>query len=409
MRVEIEETGEAARRLRFTVPAAAVEARIKSRASDMAQRARLDGFRPGHAPVSVVLRRFGDEILREVAEEMIEEACRQACEEHDLTLAGAPRVGEIEMAPGSDFKFRADVDLYPVFELASFEHVELSKPVVEIGEDDIDRMLERVRRDHADFRPVERAARAGDRVKLRRDDGREAAPIVPAEGPTAALAGARAGERRTLDAGDGTRLEMTVVEVGESVLPELNDAFCKRVGMPDLATLRAELRAGLEREARSRSAARLRNETARMLVEKHAFPAPAGLVEKRAVEMRADTAKRLNAPLEKLDLELFREEAANSIKMAFIMNKIVETAELRVDERELDAKIAQLAESYERPHEAAEHFRRDEHALDAVRSAALEEKVFDWVLAQARTVDTPMTFDALVAPPDAPPAIVTPA
>src|SRR3990170_7965424 len=316
MQVSLERVGALGRRLTVAVPADEVEKSYGARLQRLSTRVKLPGFRPGRGPLKMVEARYGGELMEEVAGDLIETSFREAIGREGLRPAGGPRISRKSLARGATLEYTAEFEVYPEIERLDLRGVHIERPVAQIAAEDVDRTLETIRKQRVTWSPIARAARADDRLKIDfvgRIAGKEfeggvakgVSVVLGAgtllEGIENGLVGATAGEVKTLVvpfpadhrnpalAGQTVDFEVTVHEVAEPVLPELNAEFAGTLGVPDgsLETLRADIRANLEREAAARSRTVLRSRVWKALLEGNRFEVPQSLVNAEIARMKS--------------------------------------------------------------------------------------------------------------------------
>src|SRR5690554_3146999 len=166
MQVSVETTSSIERRLTIGVPAQEVDSEVEKRLKQTASRARLNGFRPGKAPMSVVKKRFGEGVRQEVISDMMRDAYIKALSEEKLNPAGLPRFEPKELGEGKDLEFVATVEVYPEITLADFSDLEFTRESAEVTEKDVDNMIENLRKQQTTWQQVERAAQDGDQLTV---------------------------------------------------------------------------------------------------------------------------------------------------------------------------------------------------------------------------------------------------
>ncbi|HFC92775.1 MAG TPA: trigger factor, partial [Leucothrix mucor] len=177
MQVSVESTGNIGRKMKISVPFEKIDGEVEKRLKDMRGKARLDGFRPGKAPLSVVSQQYGDSIYQEVVSETIDSSLNEAAQAENLRIAGYPTIKNIVMKPSQDLQYTAIFDVYPVFEIANIEALEITKASVEITDVDINKMIETLQEQQKEWQDVERAAEKDDVVVLDFDGFIEGKPF----------------------------------------------------------------------------------------------------------------------------------------------------------------------------------------------------------------------------------------
>jgi trigger factor len=241
------------RRVTLNLNSEEVEAEVRKRLIQVARNARMDGFRPGKAPMKLVAARYGGEIRGEVMGDALQKQFGEAVQANHLAVAGYPR-----FAPGENGTFVAIFEVFPEIKLGDLSQVKVTRPVVEVNDADVDRTLEVLRKQRVQYHAVERQASDGDRVHvdyLGKIDGEafpggEAKdfPVILGEGRTlkdfeGSLTGMKAGESKTFDvafpadyfakelAGKTATFEASVKSVHAPVLPEVDETMAKSLGI----------------------------------------------------------------------------------------------------------------------------------------------------------------------------------
>src|SRR5579872_3601357 len=166
MQVSLTATGGLERRLEVAVPAQRVATEVEQRLKQLSRTARLKGFRPGKAPLPVIRKQFGDQVREEVVSDLVRSSFAKALTEQKLQPAAGPRIEPLAMPPESDLKYAAVFEVLPEIKVKSPYDVAIERPGADITEQDVDSMLDSMRRQRPVFTAVERGAVETDRVTL---------------------------------------------------------------------------------------------------------------------------------------------------------------------------------------------------------------------------------------------------
>jgi trigger factor len=426
MQVTLETTGTLGRRMTIAVPAERMEKEYSTRLRRVSQTARFPGFRPGKAPMKMVEAQYGPQVMDEVAGELIRVTFYEAVSEKGLKPAGGPNIEPKSVGRGKDFEYIATFEVYPQVARLDIKGCRIEKPQVAVTEADIDRTIETLRHQRLTWRPVERAAQNGDRVII---DFQGSIAGTVFEGGTAkdfplvlgnntlidgfesGLVGARAGESRTLDlkfpaeyrnatlAGKAAQFAVTVKQVQEPVLPEVNEEFAKAYGVADgkVETLRAEVRANLESEMRDRVRRELREQVFKTLIDVNAFDVPKALEDeeiKSLIRMTRSNFESQGLPAAQAptDPALFVEQARSRVKLGLILSELIRAKDLKADAAAVRARIESLAASYDQPQAFIDWCYSKREQLAEIESQVLEDQAVDMLLETADASDKAMTF-----------------
>jgi trigger factor len=426
MEVSLSDTGGLTRRLEVAVPASEVTKQVQQRLKQLSRTARLKGFRPGKAPMTVITKQFGEQVRAEVLSDLMRSSFVEAVNQEKLRPAGGPRIEPLAVGPEADLKYAAHFEVLPEILVNSPETIAIEKPAAAVTEADIDSMIENMRAQRPVFTVVQRPARDGDRVlfdyqariggKLTEDGdlkdvrivlgARQAMPELE-EG----LRGATAGESREITAafpahhpnkrlaGQSADLQLSIKAVEEQSLPQLDPEFFRAYGVEvgGLEEMRAEVRKSMERELAGVIRNRLRGQVLDGLYRANPVQVPRALVDEQVQELQLDTARRMGIRDARAlpPRERFEEAAQRRAALSLVVSQIVQSEGLKVERQRVQERLGELVESYPDPEQARRAYLQNQDAMRQIESAALEEQVIDWVLARAQITERPMTFKEL--------------
>jgi trigger factor len=423
------------RTINFSVSAAALEQEVANRVRNLARNARLQGFRPGKAPLSMVERMYGGQVRQEVMNDRLGEAFNQSLNAQQFRLAGEPRIESVDsqssgMAP-TEFQFRATFEVYPEVNLGDLSAQTLIRHQTTIDEADVDRTLETLRKQRTTYAAVERSAANGDRVIVDfvgRLDGEtfeggsaDNFAVVLGEGRMlpdfeAGIVGMAAGETKTFAVafpadysaeqlqGKTAEFEVTAKAVSEPIVPALDENLAKTLGVNDgdLSQLRAEVKVNLEREAKKRVVNVTKDQVMDALVASADFALPRSLVDQEVARMQQQAMEDLKSrgmTVENLALpsDLFVEAASRRVKLGLIVGDIIEKQGLKPDARSVRTLIEEHAESFEQPAELVKWFYTQPDKMAEVEALVVEGKVVEWASAQMKVEDRVTAFQDLMS------------
>lgn len=418
------------RRIDMTVPMAEIEKEVAQRLKKMARTVKMPGFRPGKVPFKMVEQQYGAQARNEAIGEAVEKAFGNAVREQNLRVAGYPRIEPKGGEDASRLEFSAVFEVYPEVKLNGFGDKSIERPQLDVGEAEVDKTLEVLRKQRTTFSATERAAEKGDRVvidftgKLNGEafQGGQATdyPVVLGEGRMLpdfenGIAGLKAGESRTFDltfpadyqvtelAGKQVSFDVTLKRAEAPQLPEVDAAFARSLGIEDgdVAKMRAEIRANLESEIRKRIKARIKEQAMQALLDANPLDVPKALIEQESESMaeaaRQDLASRgadiRNMPV---DATWFATQAERRVKLGLIIAEAVKGNALHAKPEQVRALIDEQAESYEKPEEVVRWYYAQPQRLAQVEALAIEENVVNWVVANVQATDKAASFDELM-------------
>jgi len=443
MQVSLETTSGLGRKLTVEIPPERIDPEVEKRLKSMARRVTVAGFRPGKVPMRIVKQRFGDQVLREVTEEVLRDSFQEAIVQKALRPAGGPHIHPGELGAGRGLRYTAEFEVYPEFELAPIEEMEIRRPEVDITDADIDEMVATVREQRKMWEEVERAAGSGDQVLIDFKGSIDGTQFAGGEGQDVAvelgagrmlsgfedhLIGVFKGDEKKVRitfpddhpnqdvAGKAADFNVTVKSVSSAQLPALDDSFAQSLGVTEgnVEGLRKAVRVNMARELDQKIQARLKDQVMGGLVQRNEVELPEGMVKHEIAHARDELMKNMELPKnpkhdteqsDKIGLpdELFVEEARRRVKLGLVVGEIVRRHKLKPDQEKVQTALQALASSYDEPQQVIDYYRRNRGTMANVEAMVMEEQIVDWVVARAKATPEKLTFNDLVRPA-APPA-----
>jgi trigger factor len=409
------------RELDLEIPADEVSKALERVAKEFARIARVPGFRPGKAPISLIRRRFADDIKGEVLQSLVPERVEKAVAEQKLTPVSQPQVDKLDFNEGQPLKFRAVFEVLPEFELGDYKNLDLEMPSMDITDEDVVKSLDDMRERAAAFAPVEgRAIKDGDfaQVKLLGTPDGGGDPLqansvlchIGAEETMEPfnenLRGASVGDHKNFEVEypadypdaklAGKKYHYTVEVLGIKIkkLPELNDDFAKDVS--DAATLeelKTKVRQGLEHQRDHKHKELLHERVLAQLVKLHDIPVPNALVEHQ-MDVRLErvvrslAAQGVDPRAVNVDWVTLRrrqeDRAKDDVKAELVVDRIASTENIDVTGEEVDHELEHLAEHSNESAEALRARLTKQGTLDRMRAKLRSDKTLDWLAQNAR-------------------------
>ena len=433
MAVTVETLDKLERKMTLTLPVTAIQSEVDSRLKKLARTVKMDGFRPGKVPMSVVAQRYGYSVQYEVMNDKVGEAFAAAANEAQLRVAGQPKITEKEGAPEGELAFDAVFEVYPEVKIGDLAEAEVEKTTAEVTDAAIDRTLDILRKQRRTFaqRAADAAVADGDRVTVDFEGKIDGEPFeggkaedfqfMVGEGQMLkefeeAVRGMKTGESKTFPlafpedyhgkdvAGKTADFMVTVKKVEAANLPEVNEAFAKSLGIADASVegLRADIRKNLEREVKFRLLAKNKQAAMDALVAKSELDLPEAIVKneiERLVEgARADLKQRGIKDADKAPIpeEVFRPQAERRVRLGLVVAELVKMHDLGAKPEQIKNHIEELAASYERPADVVRWYYGDNRRMAEVEAIVIENNVTEFILSKAKTVDKTVEFDELM-------------
>lgn len=433
MAVTVETLEKLERKMTLTLPVNAIQSEVDSRLKKLARTVKMDGFRPGKVPLSVVAQRYGYSVHYEVMNDKVGEAFAAAANEAKLRVAGQPKITEKDGAAEGELAFDAVFEVYPEVKIGELGEAEVEKIRTEVTDAAIDRTLDILRKQRRTFaqRPQDAAVQAGDRVTVDFEGKIDGEPFeggkaedfqfMVGEGQMLkefdeSVRGMKAGESKTFPlafpadyhgkdvAGKTADFMVTVKKVESANLPEVNEAFAKSLGIQEgtVEALRADIRKNLEREVKFRLLARNKQAAMDALVAKSDLDLPKSIVQNeidRLIESQRNELKQRGLKdVEKLPIpeDIVRPQAERRVRLGLVVAELVRTQGLEAKPEQIKQHIEELAASYERPADVVRWYYGDNRRLAEVEAIVIENNVTEYILSKAKTVEKDLPFDELM-------------
>ena len=431
MQVSVETTEGLERKLTIAIPGDRVDTAVNARLQEAAQTIRLNGFRQGKVPLKVVKNKFGKGVRQEVVGELMNQTYFEAIAQESLKPAGQPRIEPTSMDEGKDVEFVAVFEVYPEIELPDFAAIKAERLVAEVSDDDIDEMIETLRKQRQTWVPAERAAADGDMVNIDyvgKKEGEEfqggkaagqnlvlgSERMIP--GFEDGVIGKSAGEDFTLQlkfpddyhseelAGAEVEFELTLNTVSEQSLPEVNEDFFKSFGVEEggMEAFREEVSNNMQREMKNASRNKLKTTLMDALISDLEVAIPAALMSNEIHQLKHQTVQQMGGgqgfdPHSMPD-DLFREQAKRRVTLGLILGEVISQQSIQADADKVRDAVEEIAATYESPEEVVKWYYSNEEQLQGIESSVIEDQVFDYIIEQAQVSDKEVSYQDVIKP-----------
>lgn len=429
MKVELKDISETRKQLVVAFEAAEIDQELSRVTGEFVSQARIPGFRPGKAPVSVIRKRFEKEIAQELNQSVVAKAYRDGTKEKNLEVLSVVEAPEPKVAAGTPAEVTITVDVQPKFDLPDYKGLPVKAGDTQVADTEIDQVIENIRRERAEFKTVEREAQAGDYVKFGFEgtlDGQKIAELVPdrpifgsmpqtweeagaSEGllPGAGqiVIGAKAGESKQGDitfpadfnvpalAGKTGNYTFTIQEVRERALPEMDEGFLKQQGVATVDELRARVRTSIQQQKESSDRAEQRRQAADALAAKVEFPIPEILIDNETdvlLHQLVEQNLRRGIPQEELEKnkeQLYhtaRQAAVGRTKVRMLLLRVAEAEKLQVTREDINQAIYREAmRSSQKPEKVVKELEKSRERLNYFQQNILLDKALDFLVGAA--------------------------
>lgn len=432
MQVSVETTQGLERRLTISVPAETVDVEVKNRLRQVAKTQRINGFRPGKVPPSVIQKRYGASVRQEVAGEIMQRSFVDAIVAEKINPAGRPAFTAKSNEDGKALEFEATFEIYPEVELKDLEKIAVERPAVEVTDKDLDEMFETLQKQHQTWKENKRKTKKGDKLTIDfngRVDGEEfeggkaegfelelgAGRMIP--GFEKEITGMKVGEEKTISVtfpddyhaenlkGKEAEFDIVVHKTEGPVLPAVDEDFAKLFGVEEggVEALREEVGKNMERELNQAVKAKVKEQVLEGLLSSHEVGVPSALVEQEVDVLRQQAMQRFQGQMDPKNLpelpsEMFKEQAERRVKIGLLLGEVIKVNELKVDDAKVDELIATAASAYEDPKEVIEYYANNKELMQQMQNVALEEQAVDFLVEKAKVKDKKASFKDIMNP-----------
>lgn len=432
MSVTVETLENLERKVVLSLPWSEINAETDKKLKQTQRRAKIDGFRPGKAPLKMIAQMYGASAQNDVINELVQRRFYDVAVAQELKVAGFPRFEGVEEQDDKEsFKVAAIFEVFPEVVIGDLSAQEVEKVTASVGDAEVDQTVEILRKQRTRFNHVEREARNGDRVIIDFEGKIDGEPFAGGASKNyafvlgasqmlpefeAGVVGMKAGESKDVTvnfpedyhgkdvAGKTAVFTITLNNVSEATLPEVDADFAKALGIADgdVAKMREEVQKNVSREVERRVNEQTKESVMNTLLKAVELKAPVALVNEEAArlanEMKQNFVNQGMADAANLDLplDMFKEQAERRVSLGLILAKLVDENKLEPTEEQIKAVVANFAESYEDPQEVIDWYYADPSRLQAPTSLAVESNVVDFVLGKAKVNEKALSFDEVM-------------
>jgi trigger factor len=427
MQVSVEASAGLERRMNVQVPAEQVEKEIVSRLVSVGRSAKIQGFRPGKIPAKVIRQRYGAQVRQEVLQELLQSSYSEAVMQEKLQPAGSPTIEPGNLEEGQDLSYTAIFEVYPEVDLKGLNSIKIEQPEADITEADIDTMLENLRKQRADWQAAERKAADGDQVTLDFEGTLKGEPfdggsskdfkVVLGDGAMLPdfeknLQGVAAGTEKSFKlkfpkdyhaadlAGQKVEFAITVAEVAEQVLPEINEEFIKAYGIESgsVDELRKDISANMERELEAKCKAESKRQLNEGMLEANPIEVPGVMVSQECEAMQKDAMQRMGISdmAQAPGLESFRDVAEKRVRLGLLMSAVIQENGIELDQALVTAKVDEMCAPYDNPDEIRNIYMQNQQFLGQIQNMVIEEQVISFLMEQGEVSSKKVPFKDLM-------------
>jgi len=427
MQVVLESPSALERQFTITIPTGDVETEFEAKLAETAKRVRIDGFRPGKVPASVVRQRYGQAIRQEIVSDLMEKSLGQALSEHDVKPIGQPKIDDVKFEEGSDFSFKATFEVFPELDPALIDGDEIEQTKCKVGAADIKEMIATLREQRKSWKESARAAsKEGDRVTINFEGFIDGEAFEGGKGEDHALVlgsgsmipgfedgivGMKKGDAKDIEVtfpedyhaenlkGKAATFKIEVTKLERGELPAVDEGFIKAFGVEsgDEKDFKAELKEQMERELSLTLKNMNKTKVFDILLEKNGeAPVPEAAIKSEIHALKHQAVERFGGGQQfdphQLPDELFTEQAERRVRLGILLGATVKKLELQADTDRVRALIDEMAAAYDDPEQVVNFYYSNDENLKQVEALAVEEQVAEKLLESAKVKTIDMSY-----------------
>jgi len=415
------------REIKVSVPSSLVQSKKSSRFESIARKAKLPGFRPGKAPMNIIENQYGNQVNQEVLSEVLETTYAEIIQDKELQPAGPPEVSIDQFVDGSDFKYTATIEVMPEFELKGIDEIKVEKLTATVTQSDLNEMIENLQKQRGEWKPVDRESGKGDQLLI---DFIGKINDEPFEGGSAddfvievgsgqmlpefdqVLEGVKTGDEKEFDltfpedyhkedlSNKPAVFNIKVKEVRELIPAEINDEFVKGFGIESGKSddLIKEIKASMEKEKESKIKNDLRINLMKYLRENNKIDIPKVMIHREAHAMQKDWMRQSGIEDEDkaLPIENFEEIASERVHLGLLVNELVISRELKLDDDKVKTKLEEMTNAYPNGDEIRKMYEQTPELMDQLKSMVMEDQVVDWLSERSTFTEKEIEFNELI-------------
>ena len=425
--VKVKKQKELKREVKVSVPSSFVEAKKMQRFEQIAKTAKLPGFRPGKAPINIIQSQYGNQVNQEILSDVLESTYVEAVTEKELKPAGPPEVSIDQFVDGSEFKYTATIEVFPEFKLKGIDKIKLDRPSTTVKQSDINEMIENLQKQRGEWKSVDRNANDNDQLLIdfkgtldgEAFEGGSAEDFVMQLGGgqmlpefEESLKDVKPSDEKDFEvtfpeeyhqpdlAGKTANFNVKVKEVRELALAEVTEDFVKGFGIESgkYDDLIKEISESMDKEKDAKINEQVRVGLMNYLREKNQIQIPEVMIKSEATAMQKDWMKRSGVENEydAPELDNFNQIATERVHLGLLVNELVISREMQLDDERVKTKLAEITNSYPNGDEIKKMYEQTPDLMDQLKSMVMEDQVVDWLIDKTIFTDQEIEFKELI-------------
>ena len=425
--VKVKKQKELKRELKVSVPSSVVEAKKMKRFEEIAKTAKMPGFRPGKAPINIIQSQYGNQVNQETLSDVLESSYAEAITEKELKPAGPPEVSIDQFVDGTDFQYTATIEVFPEFKLKGLDKINLERLSATVKQSDINEMVENLQKQRGEWKSVDRNATDSDQLLIDFKgtldgevfEGGSSEDFVMQLGGgqmlpefEEALKDVKPSDEKDFEvtfpdeyhqpdlSGKTANFNVKVKEVRELALAEVTEDFVKGFGIDSgkYDDLVKEISDSMEKEKDAKIKEQVRIGLMNHLREKNQIQIPEVMIKNEATAMQKDWMRRSGIEDESKapELENFNQIATERVHLGLLVNELVLSREMELDQDRVKTKLAEITNAYPNGDEIKKMYEQTPELMDQLRSMVMEDQVVDWLIDKTTFTEKETEFKELI-------------
>lgn len=432
MQVSVEALEGLSRKMRVAVPSDDFQQAYQQSVRQLSRTVSMKGFRKGKVPVRIVEQQYGGQARQDALSQVLQKTYPEALKQIDLQPAGQPEIS-FDSLEGEEIVYTATFDVFPDITLTGLDGLALETASVEVGDADVDRVIEGLLEQRQTWPESTEAAQDGDRVTLDFKgtiDGEEFAggagedtTIVLGAGRFLkeledGIVGMRAGEQRDVPVtfpedyhnddlkGKAASFAVNLKKVESPEKPELDEEFVKSLGVEEggLEELKSRIRDNLTQERDKLQAQWRKSQILEGVLKANPIDVPGALVTEETGRLRQETARNMNMSGRGLSEEQLEQmipdaalepQAKQRAALGLLLSEIIKQEKLSVSDDKVEERLQQMAGDYEDSDAALSYYRGNQQFMQGLRAVVLEDQIVDMLAEKAKTTEVSLSFEEL--------------
>jgi len=418
------------RSLRVELPIETFNQKTDKILQSLAKKARIDGFRKGKIPATILRQRFGASAKADATNEVVSETLEEALTDADVSPAAQPSLTTVDTESSDNFIYTIEFEVYPEVSVAPLSNLNIDQISATVSDEDEERALQDLQDRATEYKTVKRKSKNGDRLIIDFEglldgesfeggaaegfeiilgrgamiEGFEQGLIDVAAGKTVEVKATFPEDYHVENlAGREAVFKVKVNEVGSPKEMKHDDEFAKKYGENDFETMKDRMSKQMQMELSSRVIQQNKDVAFTALLTANDFEVPEGSVSSEAMKLQQDMEARMEQqgmPSKgNFPEAMFQEEASRRVKLGLLINKIASDSEIKPEKEQVDAKLKEMSMQYgESAQQMIDWYNSDPSRLAGVESIVVEELVAKHVALEAKVNITEKTFQEIMNP-----------